>query len=367
MIVQLIVLLLIILPGLQLKDNGSGRKTYIWICSMVLLLKAALRSVTIGSDTSHYAYYFYQSMNTPWSEVVENFFTRYSQLSGEEDAGYYLLQKVFSTVIPDFNVYTFFIQGLLFYLPLGILIYRYSMSNRQVMFAYVLFCSLFMGLPMANARQVYAVGFCIWAEMYLAQEKYIKTFLFIMLGYLIHASALLFFIPVLLSLANDKILKYASVVAFVLAFFVLVNANNVIVFMGNVIESERYAAYGMNETRGGALTYIVLSLAMSAFCMYAFWNRRNISRRERILYLMILPATFFVPLIYSNGSMIRITLYFQLYFILLMPYAIDTILKKESRLWYIILIVVLVMLSVTTAGEYRFFWEENQDPLINWT
>ena len=369
MFVQFIVFILIILGGRVVfsRSDSKNRKIYITYCSIVLLLKAALRSVTIGRDTSHYSYYFYQSKNTSWAELINEFLERYQTISGGEDVGYYLLQKVFSTFIGDFNVYTFFIQGLLFYLPFGLFIYRNSKDNLQVMFAYVLFNALFMGLHMANARQVYAVGFCIWAELFLAQKKYIKTVIFIILGYFIHASALLFFIPVVLSFLNDNVLKYLSALTVVLSFFVLTDPNSVIVFMGNLLESDKYADYGLNGITGGAVTYITLSLMMCVFCLWAFWIKKDASRPERLLYVMIPPTTLFVPLIYSNGAMMRITLYFQLFFVLLMPYAIETLFKKNYRIWYYILIAILVILSVSTTGEYRFFWEENQDPLLNWT
>lgn len=370
MLVQFFCFFIIIVFGFvySKKKNDIGRKNYIVFCSMVVLLKAALRSVTIGRDTSHYAGYFYDSMKTPWSVYIDNFIERYSHLSGSDDAGYYLVQKVFSTVIPDFNVYTFFIQGLLFYLPLGIFVYRNTKDNLQVMFAYVLYNALFMGLPMANARQVYAIGFCIWAILFMAQKKPLWSVVFVILGYFFHASALLFFIPILMSFANTKVILFTAILSVIFFFVVLSDPNSVIVYMGNMIENDRYASYGMGGTHGGAITYISLSFLMSIVCIFAFWKKKDIAWAEKVVWMMIPPATFFTPLIYSNGSMMRITMYFQIFFIVLVPYTIDTLFKKNNRKTvYFLLMAILIMLSLLSFDEYRFFWEENQDPYINWT
>lgn len=368
--VQIIVFSLIVLffYAYQGKTDNKSRKSYIVICSLILLLKAALRSVTIGRDTSHYAGYFYDSKNTPWSELWDAFFNRYQIVSGYEDVGYSIIQKVFSTFIPDFNLFTFCIQGLLFYWPLGVLIFRYSKDTLQILFAYVLMNALFMGLPMANARQVYAIGMCIWAFIYLSKKQYWKTALFIIMGYFIHASALLFLLPVTLSFIKVNGIKALSIAGFALSFVVLAMPNTIILFMANMIESEKYAGYAMDEVQGGALIYIILSLLLCLFCMISFFKQKQINYEMKNWYVMIPLTAFFAPLIYSNGSMIRITMYFQIFFLLLVPYAIDEWFPtKDRRTWYFLFLAILIILSVSTAGDYRFFWEENQDPWANWT
>lgn len=352
----------------QGKSDNKSRKNYIVICSLILLLKAALRSVTVGRDTSHYAGFFYESKNTPWSELWSAFFNRYQNVSGYEDVGYGVIQKVFSTFIPDFNLFTFCIQGLLFYWPLGVLIFRYSKDTLQILFAYVLMNALFMGLPMANARQVYAIGMCIWAFLYLSKKQYWKVVLFVLLGYFIHASALLFLFPVALSFFNERSLKSLSIAVFALSFVVFTMPNTIILFMANMIESEKYAGYAMDEVQGGALTYITLSLLLCFFCTVAFLTDKHISNEKKNWYVMIPLTSFFTPLIYSNGSMIRITMYFQIFFLLLVPYAIDELFhSKYRKTCYFTLLSILIILAVLTAVDYRFCWEENQDPWINWT
>ncbi len=360
-------ILLIVFYIIFNKNINRNRKWYIIACSLVIMLKIALRSVTIGSDTVHYAYYFYESMETPWSELLSAFSTRYESIAGDIDYGYYVLQKVFSTFITDFNLFTFCIQGLFFFLPLGILIYRNSNSQLQVLFAYTLLNALFLGLPMANARQVYAIGLCICSFIFLLEKKYIMTAIFIILGFLIHASALIFALPVALSFVGTKSLKTISIVALILFFFVLNYTNEIILFMANFIGMDKYTSYGEGEIRGGATTYIVLSLLLCMFCLYGFFKAKMLPDRIKKWFVMLPLTTFFVPLIYSNGSMMRITLYFQIYFLLLIPFTIDILYKKrDQKIIYFALIAILIFMSVSSSIEYKFFWEESQDTIMYW-
>ncbi len=69
--------------------------------------------------------------------------------------------------------------------------------------------------------------------------------------------------------------------------------------------------------------------------------------------------TFFAPLIISNGSMIRISLYFHLFLALLVPYAIDcAFAKKDSGIVYAAAIGALSLLTLAGGGiRYYFFWQ----------
>lgn len=348
-------------------ESPQKRMRYVIFCSLVLLLKVSLRSVTVGVDTSHYAGYFYDSINTPWSDYIASFFIRYQTLSGMDDAGYPLLTKLFSTFISDFNVFTFVIEGSMFFLPIGVLIYKNCDETKKITFSYMLLNGLFLGLPMANARQLYALGLCVWAYMFVQNKKYLSAAIFIALGYFIHMSCLLFAIPIALSFLKEKYVKTIAVIGVVMAPISLLIPNAIIVFMGNFVGSEKYASYGMNGTTGGAVTYISLSLLMCLFCMIAYWKKMNNDNKLKQYMIMIALTTFFAPLIYSNGSMIRITMYFQLFFLIIFPNAIDIYFKNNRFSFYNIAIYALMILTIITAQEYRFFWEENQNPWLNWS
>ena len=362
--IDFIVFPLIIVFSLFLgqRNTPNNRRTFIILASILLLLKASLRSLSVGSDTASYCRGFYDIIRTPWRVILLGFVDRYSTLSGEYDYGYIVLQKVISLFTHDFHVFTFIAQ-LLFYVPFGVLLYRFCSDFFQLTFAFVLYTALFMGLPMANARQFYSIGVGIMAFLCLYDKKYVKTLIWLVVGYLIHQTCLLVLLPIALFFIPVKTIKRFVPVSFLLFPVVLALSNQIIYSMGSFVENERYMAYGLQEVQGGALTYIISTLFMCLFCYFAIKKQHLLSNsRLSFLYVMLPLTIFFSPLIYSNGSMIRIVMYYQIYFVVLFPYAIDCSFNKNNRkIAYIAAILLLILMSLRSSGlDYKFFWQEPQ-------
>ena len=149
-------------------------------------------------------------------------------------------------------------------------------------------------------------------------------------------------------------------VSFVAAVIAFMFPNQIITFMGNAIGIERYVQYGTNAVQGGASTFIILIELLSVFCFLALdsdFLKEHPTLRN--LYTMIPLLTFFGPLIRSNGSMIRICMYFYLYLCILVPFGIDRFLpKKRQSIAYAIVVFVLVFLVLRGgAMDYHFMWD----------
>jgi len=131
--------------------------------------------------------------------------------------------------------------------------------------------------------------------------------------------------------------------------------------MGAAVGMDKYSNYGTDEVQGGATTFIALLLVVSLFCYIAIKKSDLINSRSLSnLYLMLPLFTVLGPLIYSNGSMIRISMYFHLYMMLLIPLAINRFFKGfERTVAYSLIIIVLIVLSLRDGGLiYHFYWQE---------
>lgn len=347
------------------RNTDNNRKWFIVLVSLILLLVNSLRSLSVGPDTPSYYWRFTQIQETPWQIVLGNFLYRYVTLSGDFDEGYNLFQKIISFFTNDFHVFTFIAQ-LLFFVPFGLLLYRYCKDFFQLTFAFILYVVLFNSLALSNARQVYAMGMGICSFLYLSDGKIIKSFIYVIIGFFFHQSCLLCLIPILMFFLPQSMIRIAIVIAFFAVPIILADVNMIIRFMGSLLEHERYTSYGEGEAQGGAVVYISMSLLM-AFITFLTISVESIhnSKRFKCLYNMILPTVFFCPFIYSNGSMIRITIYFQLYFCILFAYTMDYLGGKNRRaLYYSIAILLLMIMSLVSASPYYFFWQESQELLM---
>ena len=130
--------------------------------------------------------------------------------------------------------------------------------------------------------------------------------------------------------------------------------------MGNAVGIEKYAAYGKGVIQGGATTFIILIELLSLFCLIAI-KKDHLAANANIrnFYVMAPLFTIFAPLIKSNGSMARIAVYYYLFLVLLVPYALDCMFTKRDRsLAYVIAIGALSYLTLSDGGmNYYFFWQ----------
>ena len=362
----LVLISLLVILGLISQNTSQGRKNYIIISCLLLLLSASLRSLSygsVGNDTMNYFHMFTNITESSWSEIWDMFVARYFASGGEEDIGFLVLMKLISYITSSFHAFTF-IAELLFFIPFGIYLYRFSNGILELIFAFIFYTALVHTHAMSGARQFYAMGFGILVFLYFCKKEYKKAAISLLLGATIHLSLLLVVLPCLVAYLTPKQMKTIHIALFILFPIVMLMPNQIISFMGNVIGVERYADYGSQDVVGGTETFIFLLELLSLIC-YIGISKEDIENSNDIknLYAMIPCFTFFGPLIFSNGSMIRISMYSYMYLTLLLPYALKGIFKSNYKE---VMCIFILALSFLMKGSmtYHFFWQV--DPIYTW-
>lgn len=346
------------------KENKISRLIYIILCSIPLIFIAAMRSpewmtYKYNIDTLVYKEMFENSFYTSWNELWQQIHLRYVGHENEFDTGFTALTKIIGLLTHDFYIYSL-LADLIFFIPFGIILYRYCSNIMQIMFAFVFYIALVQVFFFGGARQLFAMGFDLMALISIIDKKRIRTIILFLIGLFIHFSSLLFLIPLLMIWLeiSPTILKIIHFASFVLFPVVLTFPNELIVFMGNALGIEKYAEYGKNAIQGGATTFIFMIEILSLFCLIAIKNKDLLQNKTlQTFYVMAPLFTFFAPLIRSNGSMIRISLYYHIFLALLVPFAIDCIFK-DRKFAYFVAIGALAFLSLSNGGMiYYFFWQ----------
>lgn len=362
---------ILIVTGLfwQSKDDSHARRNYIIFSCLILLLSASLRNLDYGaesSDTMNYYYTFKNIGDSSWAEIWQMFKLRYFASGGEEDIGFLFLMKIISYITSSFHTFTF-IAELLFFIPFGIYLYRFSGNIIELIFAFVFYTVMVHTHAMTGARQFYAMGFGILVFLFYNRKQYKYMLVSLLLGITIHMSLLLVMIPCALAYLKPKQLKTLHLCLLLFFPVVMMMPNEIISFMGNMLGSEKYAQYGANAFVGGAATFIFLLETLSLICFVGIKrDSLDSSIDNKQLYAMIPCFTFFGPLIHSNGSMIRISMYSYMYLTLLLPLAIRGFAKNSYKTVLWMMILALTLLSLTRGGDsaYHFFW--NVDPQSTW-
>lgn len=360
--IKLFLFVIIVLLGIILSTGndakGRKRKWYVIIITFLLVLESCLRSVYVGPDTIHYYSSFNSVVNMSWERVFGSFRTAY--LAGEgKDPGFTVLMKIIHLFSHNFNVFLFFC-ALLFFLPLGLLLYRCSTSVLQLMFAFTLYVALFNIVALSGVRQQIATGFCFMAFLQLDKDNNWKALLFIFVGATIHVSALIFAVVPIIRAFSVGTLKTIHMASFATIPFVIMFAGAIMYFLASLLANDYYTTYANSESDGSSATYIVLMELLSLFCFIAIKQSYLIKdKRIKLLYVMLPMLTITAPLITLNGAMIRIGQYFTLYMMLLVPFAIDSVAKKNERIYlYLGMIAALIFLTLRGGGfKYYFFWD----------
>lgn len=365
--INLYLILFVILLGLSLSvnDNPRHRRLFIVLCSSVLLFVAAMRSPeymteTYGIDSLNYKWFFENSLGLKWSEVWSAVSGRYRGINDDFDVGYVVLNKIVGLYTHDFHIFSL-LADLLFFIPFGIIIYRFTTNISQIVFAFVFYISLIQVYLLGGGRQMYALGLDMMAFLSIIDRKRFWTVLFFILGLSIHFSSLLFLLPLLMVWLRVKplTLKVFHLVGFILIPIVLLLPNQIISFMGGVVGIEKYAEYGKGIIRGGSTTFIVLIELLSLFCMVAI-KKKDLRKNSHIspFYVMAPLFTIFSPLVRANGTMIRIALYYFPFLVLLVPYGIDCLFKRNRTVAYYTAIIALSLLTLAGGGmTYYFYWQ----------
>jgi transmembrane protein EpsG len=350
----LLIEVLVLVLGLyfiEREKQDKARKYYITVIISLLILESGLRSISVGFDTGNYYIWFEKCKSLSWNDVLQN-------TSEDRDPGFSVMMKLCQIVSGDFNFFLT-LAALLFFSPLGIILYRYSSHISQLIFAFTLYLSLFHIIALSGLRQQIAMGASFWAFLLYGKNRYVYGSLLLLLGSTIHVSLLLFFaVPIMHYFVKRRSYKTIHLMTLLSIPFVLVSAKLFVGYMASFLSDDYYSDYAEKEG-SGAFVYVVLMELLSFFC-FIIIKKDYIIRYGELAYLYVnLPfLTFFVPMITLDGTLIRMGQYFTMYMMLLFPYAIDIFTKKKDRvIFYSLSVIILILSMLQNSMEYHFFWE----------
>ena len=349
----LIILILIFITYIFLKDNKGYGKRNLIICGCVLLtLESGLRHISVGPDTYTYYQIFTATCSTSCKELLVMIFDSASEL---RDPTFLIIQKLFYTIIPSWQIFLLFSSSLYFY-ALGRLFNRYIPSISGALFAFVLYLALFHIIALSGIRQQITMSLSMLIIPWINDKKLFKTLIVICIGALIHISMLFTLLLLPLMYITPQKIKLIYVLSILLVPIVAINARPIVAYMASFLESDYYSQYAKVENQANPILYVILCSAIS---IYQCYNSKYLltSNTTRFIIPTCILMTLFVPLIFLDGTMIRIGQYFTLYMMLSLP--IIFLQVKYGKITQLLLILYLTYAIIQTPIEYNFFWTIN--------
>lgn len=336
--------------------NEANRKKYITVMMLLLALQSGLRNVAVGPDTFQYYLHFENVVDSSWELLWTNFT---SFLSGGEgkDPGYALLQKTFSVIFPSYRIYLLCVAAFFFY-ALGKVLRMYTNSNVEVMIAISLYmCLYYTFFSITGIRQTIATGFLLLSIPYVAEKRFFKFLLLVLIAATQHKSALLFLPFYCLVFCKDsRKIIYMALILFVPMWKFGGSLAKYLV-MGSVFE--QYMSYLDGSEKAGAYTFAIY-IIMLAVMMLA--NYKMLANRNNSSYLVlnaVALALLLTPLTMIDPNNMRIVQYYSIFGLLVFPMACTGISKKiHFRSFVLCVFLFLSIYTIMQGGEYRFFWQD---------
>lgn len=348
---SVIILLWLLIHGQKNDQRISWERCCGIICVILLVLVAALRGSEVGTDTQNYMKDYFRVKNLTYEAVIA---------MHSNNHGYYLLSKVFADMGFSVQIWFGFVE-LLFVGVVTKLILRFS---KDVALSYIMFLGLeYYAFSLAGLKQTLSMVFVLAAFLYLYESKYIRFFVCMIIGAFFHVTCLVFLLVIGVSmLKRSKILYFILTVTFaVCAVFYSEILHWIMELWGN----EQYSGY-LEEASEYSPTVLIVQLLvlLASFIYYRQYSKRD-EKEANMLYGLTFLGAIMQVFAFEVASAFRLSLYFSIFGILLMPNCICLEKNlKARRIIRVVCALCFVFFFVYTNRNggsvvpYTFYWNE---------
>lgn len=347
--IVILVILLFLYFVYSHKQKNAKRNFITWGC-LLLGFEAGLRHIAVGPDTSGYYEAFQNIKRTTWPEVLSGFI---SSASDFRDPAYAVIEKAFSTISPSWQLFLIAISAF-YFLALWKLLNRYIRTIDGVLLAFILYLSLFNIFALSGIRQCITMGIAFYLIPLINEKKWSIVVPTIIAGSTIHISLLfmLFFIPLMMIPDKPKRIIYFFVI--ILIPFIAIRSREIIAFITSFMANDYYAGYVDAEQEGNPIAFVAICSSIS---IYEYFNYKKLTICPNTAFLIPsnILMTIFMPLIFLDGTMIRIGQYFTVYLMVSLPLIFDHL--NYRKVVYFVCFAFLAFQILTSKFEYYFFWE----------
>lgn len=357
MLIYLIVVLLILffqnqVQGIQSQVRREKTEdSYLRIVCWILVLLAALRGSTVGTDTLSYIQEYDVMASHSFSDVL---------IQKADFPGYYVLAKICSLLHLPIQVLFGIVEG----------VYVYSIYKFTSRFSedklYTILCFEMIGLyafSLAGLKQTLSMAFVLFYYMALTDKKYIQTIVLAVVAYLCHHASLIFLFGVALFFIRNWKIYYWALAGIVLLSLSGTNFlwNNMLTALNNEHYTELYMAdEGYSNT-----TMIFYGVLLIVLFIFSGNYRKQRKEEARVVLGMSTIAFVFQAFSFISSAAFRLSYYFLPLMIVGFPNCFNRIdnkgLKGIVKIAVASMIIVFFVYSNRNGGSvvpYKFFWQE---------
>lgn len=347
----IILIMIIIFFGIFFKKN---KKLFCISSGIMLWGMLAFRNLQIGLHDTLYVYKpFFETIRISSFYALMNSFRT-------EDVGFTFSSKILSYVITNYQIYIAIMAIPFIYL---IVRFIYKKSESPLM-SIIIFVSLYYLYGTFLLRQVIAIAILTLAMGAIEEKKAKKFIIYVIIASLFHKTALIFFIAYPFAKHNKfgKKNYLFILVAYILATFFFQYIFRIIPYLDFTGKIESSIKYEIYDTNGKVSLFgLFINVVIILFCDFLYKDKSDY-KINVYLNIATLGAIFFT---FSRmiSECYRISLYFSIINVILIPYVCIRIEDKNKRLllksvlsmMFIVYFLVRTINNVN-ANPYIFFF-----------
>ena len=356
MLIYILVIFLILIFQKRVSSYTRGEEKdkiemqYLRIVCWILVLLAAFRGITVGTDTAHYWPEYLNMPNRTISDLLEQY---------ADYPGYYLFAKVCSLLHLPIQVLFGLVEGLYVY-AIYKFINRYSVEKLYSILGFTVI-GLF-SFSMAGLKQTMAMAFVLLYYMDLNDKKYIRAILYAVAAYYCHHVSLIFLAGVALYYMRN--LKFFYVYLAIVVVVVLWGTNFIWRGMLSLLENDHYSELYKADEGYSSTSMIIYGVLLAILFLFSGRYSRVMKDDSRIMLGMTTLAFAFQAFSFVSSAAFRLSFFFLPFMIVAFPNDFNCIHDAEMRKWakigVEILLIFIFIYTNRNGGSvvpYRFFWQ----------
>lgn len=344
--------------------QGRPSKFFAFIAASILALVSGLRipmGLGVIGDTGQYSRSFLYVIPNNIADAMEDF----KWFNG--DTGFNVFQSFIKEYISTDPQVFILVCALITNLCVVYAIYKYSTIFELSLFLYIT-TGMYL-VTMNGIRQMVVSALLFCCLRLIAEGKWLKLLMIVLLISTLHTSALIF-IPVYFFV---RFKPWSKVVVATLAGSVIVLAlfNQVGAILLGGLEGTQYSQYQEYIMASGGGANIIRVFVAAVPVLMAYWGRKKIAERNDtfiniLVNFSVLNLAFYV-LTLQNWVFVRMTMYFTMAGLILLPWLIKNLFDRETGELMKISCIILygiyyyyemsVSLGITYISKYLTFFD----------
>lgn len=312
----------------------SGQRKYDFLFKIAFLLVSIIACIHYNFGTDYESYYrIYNEINNS----IELKFFSIIESYGIEPL-WVLLNLIFSIFGDPMGFFLMvaflnIIQNLIYYK----LISKYVKANQRWLSMLIyLFSTNFYLLNFSMMRQGFAISLVVLSIIFLLEDKYIRGVLWVIIAGFIHTSAFIFLPFLLLRLIKMKKTKIIVLILWGAFVFFLTFSSVASSMIFSFLGSELFGDYeGYSATYRGTdlgLGVVLDSVTYIAISYVLLFESKKMDYPYKVMSILVFVSFVMLPFVQYIMLLGRVTFYFSVFSIALLPKIYSCIRQKPIRL-----------------------------------